>query len=373
MKALKIIGIVVLVIVAIVGALVLYARYRINHPKDGGDLEALLDKKGERFYVNDRGYCLVLGVYKDGRSFIKGYGTVQKGQHILPDSNSTFELASTSKLFTTTLLQILCDRGVVRLDDKIADLLRDKVTLPPAAANTTLRQLATHTSGFPSLPQAMMEKMKDERNPYKDLKTQDLYDYLKTCADKKSEGNFEYSNFGMGLLGHILALKAGMSYEQAVKQEVLQPLGMNHTFVTVDSSARNIVQGYDEAGKPAPVWTDTVLTGAGSFLSNAADMLLFIRANVDRHNPMYATLAKTHVPQSGGKTGLGWIMPDGFDKFAGNKAVVWHNGMAGGYASYIGIDTVSGNGVVVLSNKAVDVTSEGQLLMRAVNTQSWKK
>jgi serine-type D-Ala-D-Ala carboxypeptidase/endopeptidase len=373
-KALKIAGIILLILLAIAAVLFFYFRYRLHHVKDRGNLEASLDKLVQKSIAKEPGYGLVVGVYKGGRSYVKGYGSVLKGHSEPPDSNSIFQLASTSKLFTTSLLQILCDRGIVHLDDKIADLLRDRVTLPPVAANTTLRHLATHTSGFPRVPQSLLDKMKNEENPYSDLRTEDLYNYLKTCEGKKPEGNFDYSNLGVGLLGHILALKTGSTYEEAVRRELLRPLGMKHSFVTIDSDdAANIIQGYNEEGNPAPIWTDTVLTGAGSFLSNASDMLLFIRANVDKNHPLYQTLAKTHAPQFDGKTGLGWMFPDGFQEFLGGESLLWHNGMVGGYASYIGIDTVSGAGIIMLSNRSKDITGDGIVLMRIVNTQSWKQ
>src|SRR5690606_38997907 len=195
-------------------------------------------------------------------------------------------------------------------------------------------------------------KMDDERNPYERLTTQDLLDYLKTCQGKQPEGNFLYSNFGMGLLGYILGLKTGLAYEEAVQRELLQPLEMKNTFVTPDSSkAHYIVQGYDAAGNPNPVWIDTVLTGAGSFLSNASDMLLFIQAHLEEHSPLYSSLSKTYKQQTVKDSRLGWISPDGLDQFLGLGHVVWHNGMAGGYSSYIALDTVNSNGIILLFNK----------------------
>src|SRR5690606_24156111 len=117
-----------------------------------------------------------------------------------------------------------------------------------------------------------------------------------------------YSNFGMGLLGHLLELKTGTGYEQLVQQRLLQPLGMQHTFVTVDSTNEAIIaQGYDANGQPAPVWIDTVLTGAGSFLSSAADMMLFVKANLQEGaSPVSPSLIKTHAKQGDGDVGLGW-------------------------------------------------------------------
>ncbi len=370
----KIIGIIILGIIVLIGALYLYAKHRMNSRKDHGDLENTIEKEVAKFMDKGNADGIVIGIYKNGKTYLKGFGTIEKGQHIVPDSSMIFELASTSKLFTTSTLQILVDEGVLNLNDSIHSLLKEKVTMPASAQHTTLLHLATHLSGFPSLPNSFLTKMTDESNPYKSLVTNDIYDYLKTCEGKQKEGTFEYSNFGMGLLGHLLALKTDKSYEDLVKQKLLDELGMKNTFVTIDSMHRSkIVQGYDEAGNKALIWEDNVLTGAGSFLSNAADMMLFIKANLNEHETKISpSLIKTHAQQLNGETGLGWILPTGADKFVNNNDIIWHNGMAGGYASYIAIDKKNNFGVIILSNKAIDVTPLGLKLSFSTRTQSWK-
>lgn len=375
MKTLKIAAIILLVLIVLVTGFVAYIKYRTSHIEDKKDLEGVIDKQAAKYIADSNAYGLVIGVYKNGKVYIKGYGTTETGKNILPDSNTVFELASTSKLFTTSTLQLLADQGEVNIDDNIKSFLVNKVQLPAIAQHTTLQHLATHLSGFPSLPDSFLEKMTDENNPYKDLTDADLYAYLKNCNGKKPEGTFEYSNFGMGLLGHVLALKTGVAYEQLVKQRLLNELGMLNTFVTVDSNTqKNIIQGYDENGKPAPVWTDHVLTGAGSFLSNGADMMRFIKANLTAHaSAISPSLLKTHTRQLDGENGLGWILPSGVDKLIGNKDVIWHNGMAGAYASFLAIDKVNNCGIVILSNKAVDVTGLGMKLMVMTRSQSWKE
>lgn len=371
---LKVIGIIILVVLLAGAGLFLFAIYRLNNIEDKKDLQRSVDKSAEKFMKDQDAYGLVIGVYKNGRSSITGYGVTEKGGSHTPDSNTLFELASTSKLFTTATLQVLCDRGVLHPDDKIGDLLQGKVQLPPVAQQTTLRHLATHTSGFPSLPESFILKMTDENDPYRALNMQDLYDYLKTCAGKQPEGKFEYSNFGMGLLGQLLALKTNEDYETLVKKELLLKLGMTATTVTLDSNAAMLLaQGYNEAGNPNPVWTDHVLTGAGSFISNAADMLQFIKANLrEAYSPLSASLLKTQEKQGDPETGLGWILPDRMDRLIGTGNVIWHNGMAGGYASYLAIDKTTQCGVIILSNKAVDVTALGIKMIRIAQSQSWK-
>lgn len=370
---LKIAGIIILVIIVLISALLLFIKYKTTHTKDNKNLGSLIDKKTEKFIQENKINGLVIGIVKNGKTTFKSYGTTEEGMNILPDSNTVFELASTSKLFTTSTLQLMIDSGELKTNDKIQSILSGIVTLPDNAQNTTLQHLATHLSGFPSLPNSFLAKMTDTTNPYKDLLLSDLYEYLKTCEGKQADGTFEYSNFGMGLLGQLLALKAGQDYEQLIKNRLLIPLAMNNTFVTIDSrNIQSIIQGYDENGQKAPVWTDHVLTGAGSFLSNAADMVKFIKANLDEKNaPISPSLLKTHLPQLDGTTGLGWILADKYDKFLGNKNIIWHNGMAGGYSSHLVVDKSNNYGFIILSNKPADLSKLAMDLMNGIRTQSW--
>jgi CubicO group peptidase (beta-lactamase class C family) len=375
MKAIKIIGILILVIGLLAFVLYLFIKFKTNNVEDKQNLEASIDKQATKYIQEGNSLGLVVGVVKNGKTFFRGYGTINKEKQIPPDSLSVFELASTSKLFTTSTLQLLVDERQVKLEDKIQTFLKDKVKISSSGQNTTLLHLATHLSGFPSLPNSFIAKMTDERNPYKELVTQDLYNYLRTCEDKQAEGNYDYSNFGMGLLGHLLEIKSRTKYEKLVSQKLLDPLQMKNTFVTVDSTNKNsIVQGYDENGNEAPIWTDNVLTGAGSFLSNASDMVKFIKANLrENETTISKSLIQTHKRQLNGETGLGWILASNADKLLGNTDIVWHNGMAGGYASYLAVDKTNGFGIIVLSNKAVDVSAFGMKLTLTIRTQSWKK
>ena len=311
---------------------------------------------------------------KNGKVLLKSYGSIERNQTVLPDSTTVFELASTSKLFTTSTLQLLSESGELKLDNTIQTLLKNKIKLPEIAQKTTLRHLATHLSGFPTLPDSFLAKMNDEQNPYKDLVTQDIYDYLKLCEAKQEDGTFQYSYFGMGLLGNLMEHKTGIQYENLVKDKLLKPLGMSQTFITVDQNNKlKIIQGYDENGKPTPIWTDHVLTGAGSFLSNASDMIKFVKANLGENaSPISKSLIATQQQQLNGETGLGWILPSSTDKFLGNGDIVWHSGMSGGYASFIAVDKINNYGLFILSNKAVDPNIIGMKLTGIVRSQSWR-
>ena len=135
-----------------------------------------------------------------------------------------------------------------------------------------------------------------------------------------------------------------------------------------------VIQGYDQDGNKAPIWTDNVLTGAGSFLSNGMDMMKFLKANLNSNaTTISKSLIKTQDNKLNGIKGLGWMQPKSAEKLIGLENIVWHNGMAGGYSSFIAIDKTNNYGVFVLSNKAIDPTKLGINLALSLKTQSWKK
>ena len=79
-------------------------------------------------------------------------------------------------------------------------------------------------------------KPADQRNPYADYTVDQLYAFLSGYELTRDIGaQYEYSNLGMGLLGHALALRAGKSYEALVTERVLRPLGMQHTSIALDA------------------------------------------------------------------------------------------------------------------------------------------
>jgi CubicO group peptidase (beta-lactamase class C family) len=210
------------------------------------------------------------------------------------------------------------------------------------------------------------------QNPYSHLGPKYVFDYLETIEDKREPGRFEYSNFGMGLLGHVMEVVTKRNFESLVLEKLLAPLNMEDTAISLTPEMKeHLAQGYTANGEQSQMWTFAALAGAGAFNSNAEDMMIFIRANLEDSFPISRTLKKMHEPQFGGNSGIGWMQPTFFDRYFGNQAVIWHNGMVGGYASYISVDTKAKTGIVILSNKAVDVTMLGMMLTRQARTQSW--
>jgi CubicO group peptidase (beta-lactamase class C family) len=224
----------------------------------------------------------------------------------------------------------------------------------------TLLDLATQTSGLPRLPGNLAPK--DPKNPYADYTVEQLYDFLSHYTLTRDIGEkYEYSNLGVGLLGHVLARRAGMSYEELVTKRILEPLEMRDTAITLSVRMRaRLAPGHDAAGAAVAGWDLPTLAGAGALRSTANDMLKFLAANLDAGDgPLPSALRETHrgrrptgMPQL--EIGLGWHIFHRFD-----NDLVWHNGGTGGYHSWIGFMTARRVGAVVLSASSPDIDDIG--------------
>src|SRR4029453_3090616 len=137
------------------------------------------------------------------------------------------------------------------------------------------QDLATHTSGLPRLPSPFTPK--NPANPYADYSVEDLYRFLSSHELRRDIGSqYEYSNLGGGLLGHVLARRAGMDYEALVRARITGPLGMNDTRIVLTPEMRGrLAAGHNAALKPVPNWDLPTLAGAGALRSTVNDLLKF--------------------------------------------------------------------------------------------------
>jgi CubicO group peptidase (beta-lactamase class C family) len=163
---------------------------------------------------------------------------------------------------------------------------------------------------------------------------------------------FEYSNLGVGLLGHALALAVGQPYEQMERERVWIPLGMTHTAITFTTwMHQHLALGHDDQGNVAPNWDLPTFAGAGAIRSTTEDMLRFAAANLHpERGALERAMAFAHEERSSGgapnlSIGLNWLI-----LHAGADTIVWHNGGTGGYRTYLGLAPSRMMAVVVMSN-----------------------
>ncbi len=293
---------------------------------------------------------IVVGVIEPAGRRVVAYGSLAKGDPRTVDGDTIFEIGSVTKVFTSLLLADMVNRKEVALDDPAAKYLPENVTMPERSGKSiTLHDLSTHTSGLPRLPSNI--KPKDLRNPYAGYSVDDLYQFLSGYTLPRDPGSeFEYSNLGGGLLGHLLAYRAGTDYESLIGTRITQPLNMPDTGITLSSSMmQRMATGHTAMLAPAPHWDLPTLAGAGALRSSANDMLTFLEAFLGYKEsplaPAMKAMLEVRRPAGEAKIGLGWLVtsPNG-------REIAWHNGGTGGFRSWVGYDPKERIGVVVLSN-----------------------
>jgi CubicO group peptidase (beta-lactamase class C family) len=309
---------------------------------------------------------IVVGIYENGHTRIVTMGRSDAPNDSL-DGNTVFEIGSITKVFTSTLLADMVARGLVAFDDPVAKYLPENVRVPSRNGRAiTLLDLATQHSGLPRLPDNLTPS--DPSNPYADYTVAQMYDFLSRYELPRDPGaSFEYSNLGVGLLGHALALRAGKSWEALVTDRILDALGMRDTRVTLTPLMRaRLSKGHDANGSTAENWDLPTLAGAGALRSSANDMLRFAAAALGAPGtpPAVASaLAEAERPRRDLGDGKSQIGLNWFTAHAGPVEIVWHNGGTGGYRSYLGLDKARRRAVVVLTNSANGVDDIGRHLL----------
>ncbi|EEF60340.1 serine hydrolase [Pedosphaera parvula] len=314
----------------------------------------------ERVDATGKGVGIVLGLIDESGTKIIQCGEMGRTNQTL-NGDTLFEIGSVSKVLTASLLADMVQRGEVKLDDPVSKYLPTSVHMPTRnGKEITLLDLATQSSGLPRLPDNL--ESADERNPYVDYTVDQLYEFLSDYNLKRDIGvKYEYSNLGVGLLGHVLALKAGTNYEALVKERVCRPLGMTNTVVMITPELKaRLAIPHNESGRPVSNWDIVTLAGAGGLRSTVNDMLKFLSANMGvLQSPLTTAMdlaQEAHRPAGGPnmKIGLCWHI-----NLRHGTELVWHNGETGGYHSFIGFDKKSKRGVVILSNSANDIDDIG--------------
>jgi serine-type D-Ala-D-Ala carboxypeptidase/endopeptidase len=293
---------------------------------------------------------------------ILGYGHKSADDATPPDETSVFEIGSITKTFTGIALAEMAGRGELAVDDPLQKHLPESVKLRPAADEpVTLLHLATQRSGLARMP--LNFQPADARNPFADYTQQRLYDYLNNSKPAVKPGEkYEYSNLGVGLLGHVLARRAGKSYEALIVERIADPLAMSDTRIALsDDQRKRLAPGHDADGNLFANWDFDALAGAGALRSTAADKVKFVVANLappeGRLGEALKLAQRIHADDESVGMGLGWHITKGSN-------TVWHNGQTGGYHSFVGFLPEKKFGVVVLSNTAtmhVDRVGDGLL------------
>jgi len=314
---------------------------------------------------------------------ISGFGRVHLASDATPNGETIFEIGSLSKVFTGILLAESIQRADLSLTTPIASLLPNFANLSESqAASITLEHLVTHTSGLPRMPTPSFRFR--PVTLWNAIVAGDSYQYyterdLQKLVTKKTlrstpGAEFEYSNAGFGLLGHIISQRYGQEYHALINTMIAAPLGMKDTGITLNQEQeKRFASGYRSCfclgtrylAQRSAHWNfPNCMAGAGGLRSNANDMLLFLAANMNRTisdvTPALQSSHKVLFTKDATQIGMAWFhkpLP------GTGESIIWHNGETGGFASFLGFTANGRVGVCVLSNSARSVDHIGETLL----------
>lgn len=298
---------------------------------DSPTAKAIDQLLSEHFQPDEPGAAVI--AVRNGETVFRGaYGLANMELQVAMEPRMVFRIASLAKQFTATGVLILIERGKISLDDDIRKYLPD---YPTHGQVITIRHLLTHTSGIPDT----------YGNPrWQDVKRDDLppkavIDLFKDEPLDFAPGEqFKYVNSGYFLLGQIIEAVSGKSYEQFLKEEIFEPLGMVATqtepvyrIIPWRVSGYNFVEG--EFIRCGFLNMDHI-QGPGNLRSTVDDLAKWDAALYTESLLPTATLEMLWTPStlaSGESTNYGFGM--GIGELDGHHMVA-HRGSINGFDAY---------------------------------------
>ncbi|MEQ7873166.1 serine hydrolase domain-containing protein [Sphingomonas sp. ASV193] len=322
---------------------------------------AALDARLQQMITRPAMVGMAVGVVENGRiTFLKGYGDTIEGSGDKVTTDTVFRWASCSKGVAGTLVAKLAEQGKLSLDEPIADL-GTSLRLPMAAERwATVTDLLSHRLGL--YRNALDNKLEEGADPH--ALRGELGGLNPVC---KPGTCWNYQNVAYDAASEIVIKKTGLSYDQAARQLLFNPIGMTSASTTMAGleSAKSWARPHSVGRRPLPM-SDAYyrVPAAGGMNSNIRDMAMWMLAQMGEmplvldpklldtiHAPLVATplerqhlrkfLERLHDPMYG----LGWRSYD----YEGHH-IVGHRGGINGYRSLILFDPALKSGVVALWN-----------------------
>jgi len=207
-------------------------------------------KEIERIMENTNATGLSVAVVKDGKVIYNasfGKKNIEQGTNISNDD--LFRIASISKSFTTTALMHLLDKGKIKLDQDVSDLIGFKMRNPKYPdVKITVKMLLSHTSS-----------LNDSRGYFNlDVANPEKGEGYEKCWNEYEPGTkYEYCNLGFNTLGAVIEKLSGERFDQFVRRIVIEPLGLNASFNVDSLDASKFVSLYSyeaaDTSKGAPM------------------------------------------------------------------------------------------------------------------------
>lgn len=329
---------------------------------------------------------VAVGVVYDGQEHVAVHG-VTSIEHPLPvDEHTLFQFGSTGKTYTATAIMRLVERGQVDLDAPVRRYLPEfRVADPDASERATVLNLLNHTSGWSG----------DRTGDTRDRGTGALARFVADLADAEQEfplgEGMSYNNAALAVAGRVIEVVTGRSYEAALTELVLAPLGMKRSlFFAEDVMTHRFVVGHvpvpEEAQSegPGPMmvarpWNmPRGSVPAGGITADVHDLMRWIRFHLGQGTAADGTrvlspelLARMQQPTYstkgtalGDHVGISWMLSD-----LGGERVVEHGGSTIGQESAFTMVPERGFGITSTTNASAPGNAFNKAVVAAVRKE----
>ncbi|MEU6233986.1 serine hydrolase domain-containing protein [Kitasatospora sp. NPDC047058] len=297
--------------------------------------------------------AVTLALASGGRRAVHCHGRLGRDDAAPCTPDTVFELGSLTKTFTGLLLATMAARGELALDDPVEQHLPRHWQPATVRSGTPVRllHLATHTSGLPRLPPGLLATALPTflSNPYSGFHDEQLRTALaRTTVHHRPGAHFCYSNYGVGLLGRLLAETGSAPYAELLAERVCRPLGLRTATTSLDAPGR--ATGH-RRGRPLPPWRIPGLPGAGAVRASGTDLLRYLEAHLSPDGgELGAALRdvqcpRLRLPHSSGRLALVWN-----HRRTGGRDLLFHAGATRGFTAFAGFCPQSATAVAALAN-----------------------
>lgn len=297
-----------------------------------------------------------LGIWVDGTEILAACGILNAATGIAATAESLFQIGSITKVWTATMIMQLIAEERLSLSTTIAQVLPG-VRIGPndISANVTICHLLSHTSGIEGDILTDTGRGDDCIERY----VAELTQAASVCPPGAS---FSYCNSGFVLLGRVIEVLDGRSWDESVRERLTVPLGLTRTFTLPEQAIpHRTANGHRAEGDPVRVWNLPRAVGpACAITTTVHDLLTFARFHLDRG---YASDGRRLLSESsvlamrqpramipdfaapGAAAGLGWLLNcwDG-------RAIIGHDGSTIGQTAYLRIDPQAHVAACLLTN-----------------------
>ncbi len=308
-----------------------------------GSIDGFIDSEMPASGVPGLAYAVV----DDGGITTAGArGVVRLGGEVAVTPDTPFVIGSISKSFTAMSVMQLVEAGEIDLGAEVSRYL-DVFSDRPAGA-ITIRQLLSHTSGY-STGQG------NASHPDPTGETDALARGVEQLAGVTPAGapgaQWEYSNANYEILGRVVEVVSGQQFQAYVAEHILEPLGMEHSFVSDGEVHEGMATGHTPwfgTKRPLPDGpTDRATAPQGGIVASANDLARYLQTMMNGEDDVLSAEGKALMMRPAGEVspayGLGW-------KVEPSTGTVWHDGTSPGVETLAMMVPAEKKAAVVLVN-----------------------